>query len=184
MRWHRVIKVLALAVVVIATTWFVRMLRRHESADLLSHYLQQLNVETSPQARLNAINQILRLDPQRDDLLIKQAETLIAMGRYEKAREALSGLNPSGLDQSLQSQALILRADSCLREAADWIAGSTVDGLATTNERCKQLLAQAQEAFDQLNDDPDTAYVVNMLKARRVSARAALLRLELESTLR
>jgi len=185
MRWRRVIKVLALAVVVIATTWFVRMLRRQESADLLSHYLQQLDEETHPQARLNAIEQILRLDPQRNDshrndLLIKQAQTLIVMARYEKAREALSRLMPSESDQPSQIQAFILRADSCLREAADWIAGSTVNGLATTTKRSNQLLAQAQEAVDQLNEYPDTAYVVNMLKARRVSAQAALLRLELE----
>ena len=181
MRWHRVIKVLALAVVVIATTWFVRVLRRHESADLLSHYLQQLDDETHPQVRLNAIDQVLRLDPQRDDLRIKQAQTLIVMGRYEKAREVLSRLAPGGLDQPSQTQILILRAESCLREAADWITGSTIDGLETTNKRCKQLLAQAQDAFDQLNNnDPDTAYVVSMLKGRRVSAQAALLRMELE----
>ena len=180
MRWRRVIQVLALAVVVIATTWFVRLLRHGESADLLSHYLQQLDEETDPQARLNAIDQILRLDPQRNDLVLKQAEMLAAMGRYEKARKAVSHLLGDGQDQSYRTQALILFADSCLREAANWIAGSTIDGLATTTKQCTRLLAQAQEAFGKLGNDSDTVYIVNMLKARRVSVQAALLRLELE----
>jgi len=148
--------------------------KARDRARLTPIYQQQLT-HADPQIRRDAAAGLLGFDRNQPDVMLILAESLVELGEYADARLLLDELR---LYEAVDmKRAMVLWADSCVREASDIIARADPDDAELISRRVKELVAEAESQRQVLNSIEGAQTEALVVGVRTADVRSALSRL-------